>query len=264
MRLSKSSLLYLFLSLSRAGGANAAEDWQPAPGIVPWESSEIARLWSKAKADYAAKNYDAAIATANSYLDLVEPDAQMQALLGKSYFREQLYVLAAEHLRGAIAIATSRRQPVPTAWIDLLRRSGGGKDETPDPAAPVHSVAAPNPHRKSSEGGQASMPPPLPEQSAATERALLLYRMEAQLAQAQARALSQIRDAQTAVGRARAEATPPDQYSQIRAIQQQRQHAQSEAFAQLQRAQSDAESARAESQISRIAPVPQGAAGARE
>ncbi len=263
MRLSKSSFLCLLLIMGSASAANAYDDSQPAKGLVPWQSSEITRLWSEAKADYAARNYDAAITTANSYLGLVEPDAQMQALLGESYFQKQLYVLAAEHLRTAIDIAKSRQQPVPAQWTDLLRQSGGGQDAAPTRTATAPVVATPTPIRKSIQsnqpGTQASnqaVPAPSNQQSAATQRALLVYGLEAQLAQAQAQALAQVRDAQTAVGRARAEAQPTDLNSQSRVIQQQRQQVQNQASAQLQQAQYGAERARADSQVSRITPAP--------
>jgi hypothetical protein len=256
MRLSKSSLLFLILTLGGAGVAKAYDDSQPAKGLVPWESSEIARLWSEAKADYAANNYDAAIAAANRYLSLVEPDASMQALLGEAYFRKQLNVLAVEHLNTAISIAKSQQKPVPARWMELLRQSGGEQDVAPQHTAAVPSAATPSAIRKTPPSSQAPISPPPPAQTAATQRALLIYDLEAQLAKEQAQALGQVRDAETAVARARAEATPPDLNAQVRAIQQQRQKVQNDALVQQQRAQADAERGRSQSEISRVTPSP--------
>ncbi len=111
-------------------GALYIQTQQFAKGVAAWEASLATgqvpadqasqRLKQIAGVYYQAKNYPKAIEYAQRYVKEVSPDADMQILVGQSYYLQKNYKQAAEIISATVKSAESARRNPDKQWLELL------------------------------------------------------------------------------------------------------------------------------------------------
>ncbi len=101
-----------------------------AKGTAAWEASLATgqmpadqakeRIKQLAGVYYQSKNYPKAIEYATRYTKEVGPDADMQVLVGQSYYLQKNYKQAAEILRATVKGAESAKRNPDKQWLELL------------------------------------------------------------------------------------------------------------------------------------------------